>query len=98
MGLLFVLLFGFFIGYVARVILPGPNHMSAWMTVLLGIAGSFLGWALGRGLGLYHNAVGLRPAGVAMSLVGAILLLAIANAVTTRHLRRGGDVRRPRLV
>ena len=44
--LLFIIIlavWGFVIGGLARWALPGPDPMSVWMTIALGLAGSFLG-------------------------------------------------------
>ena len=91
MALIVFLIVGLIVGFLARAIMPGPDPMSVWLTGLLGIAGSFLGWVIGRALGLYHNALSLRPAGLVMSIVGALILLAIARAVRRRQ-GHPGDV------
>jgi uncharacterized membrane protein YeaQ/YmgE (transglycosylase-associated protein family) len=88
MGILLFLLFGLVVGFVARAIMPGPDPMGWLMTMLLGIAGSFIGWAIGRGVGLYHNAIGIRPAGIVMSLLGALLVLAGMRVVRRRRVVR----------
>jgi uncharacterized membrane protein YeaQ/YmgE (transglycosylase-associated protein family) len=36
---------GFFIGLIARAIMPGGQHMGFFATSLVGIAGSIVGWA-----------------------------------------------------
>jgi uncharacterized membrane protein YeaQ/YmgE (transglycosylase-associated protein family) len=90
MALILFLVVGLVVGFLARAIMPGPDPMSVWMTGLLGIAGSFLGWVIGRAFGLYHNAISLRPAGFVMSLLGALILLAVVRAV---RRRRASDVR-----
>ena len=39
---LIVLFFvGLFVGALARLLLPGPDPMSIWMTVLVGVCGTF---------------------------------------------------------
>jgi uncharacterized membrane protein YeaQ/YmgE (transglycosylase-associated protein family) len=44
--LLSLLVVGFVIGAVARLLLPGPDPMGCFATALLGIAGSFVGGLL----------------------------------------------------
>jgi uncharacterized membrane protein YeaQ/YmgE (transglycosylase-associated protein family) len=92
MALITFLIFGLIVGFLARALMPGPDPMSWWMTGLLGIGGSFIGWGIGRAVGLYHNALELRPAGIVMSLVGAMLLLLVVRAVRRRQ-HHAGDVR-----
>ena len=48
-GLLFGLaISGLVIGALGRLLVPGPNPMGLFKTMLVGIAGSFLGGLLGR--------------------------------------------------
>ena len=66
--ILSVLLTGLIVGGLARLALPGPDPMSIWMTIGLGLAGSFLG-GLVTGL-LWH-----RSAGFVFSVLASTLLL-----------------------
>lgn len=59
---------GLVVGALARLALPGPDPMSIWMTILLGLAGSFVAGLI-AGLLWHHGA------GFIFSVVGAILLL-----------------------
>jgi uncharacterized membrane protein YeaQ/YmgE (transglycosylase-associated protein family) len=59
---------GLVVGALARLALPGRDPMSIPMTIVLGIAGSFLG-------GLLVRAIFGRNGGFLAALVGAILLL-----------------------
>jgi uncharacterized membrane protein YeaQ/YmgE (transglycosylase-associated protein family) len=77
MGLILFLIFGFVVGLIARALMPGRDPMGWMLTTLLGILGSFLGWGVGRLLGFYHSMSGVRPAGFIMSLLGAVVLLAL---------------------
>ena len=54
--LIFLVLWGLVIGALARLALPGPDPMSIWMTIALGLAGSFIGGLL-AGL-LWHRSAG----------------------------------------
>jgi uncharacterized membrane protein YeaQ/YmgE (transglycosylase-associated protein family) len=95
MGLILFLIFGLIVGFLARALMPGPDPMSWWMTMLLGIAGSFVGWAIGRTIGMYHNAISIRPAGIVMSLLGALVVLAGVRALRRAPARHQDDLRRP---
>ena len=73
--ILWSLLTGFFIGLLARALLPGANHMGVLATALLGIAGSFVGGLLGRLIRPPEEGAVFHPAGFFMSIVGAVVLL-----------------------
>ncbi len=74
MGILWTLLIGLIVGALAKLIMPGKDPGGIIITILLGIAGAFVGGFLGRLLGLYQPN---QPAGFIMSLVGALILLGI---------------------
>ncbi len=73
-GVLSWIVFGLIVGVVAKLIMPGRDAGGFIVTVLLGIAGALLGGFLGQALGIYAPG---QPAGIIMSIIGAILLLAI---------------------
>ena len=66
------ILFGLVVGIIAKLLLPGKDPGGMIVTILIGIAGSFIGSFLGRFLGWYCHG---EAAGFMMSVVGAILLL-----------------------
>ena len=74
MNIIWTLLIGLLVGAVAKLLMPGKDPGGLIVTVLLGIAGSFVATFLGRSLGLYTEG---SAAGFIMSVCGAILLLAI---------------------
>jgi uncharacterized membrane protein YeaQ/YmgE (transglycosylase-associated protein family) len=65
---------GLVIGAIAKLLMPGKDPGGIFITMLLGIAGSFLAGWLGRAVGWYQAD---QPAGFIASVVGAIILLAI---------------------
>ena len=71
-SLLWTIIIGFVIGAVAKFLMPGRDPGGWIVTILLGIAGSFVASYLGRMLGWYQEG---QPAGFIMSVLGAILLL-----------------------
>jgi uncharacterized membrane protein YeaQ/YmgE (transglycosylase-associated protein family) len=96
LGFIIVLLIiGLIAGFVARALVPGDDSMSIVATIVLGIVGSFVGGLLADIL-FRSDAedVGLAPSGLLGSIVGAIVVLLIFNAVTDR--RRSGLVGRRR--
>jgi uncharacterized membrane protein YeaQ/YmgE (transglycosylase-associated protein family) len=82
MDILLVLISGLFVGVLARLVVPG-RQPGGWITsILLGVAGSFVGGFLGRLLGMYGEG---RPAGFLMSVVGAVVLLLGYHAIVGRR-------------
>jgi uncharacterized membrane protein YeaQ/YmgE (transglycosylase-associated protein family) len=63
-GLLIAAAVGLVIGAVAKLLMPGPDSGGWFATILLGIAGSWVG-------GFVFGLIGL--AGLGASLVGAVL-------------------------
>jgi uncharacterized membrane protein YeaQ/YmgE (transglycosylase-associated protein family) len=80
MGLLVMALVGLVVGALAKLLVPGRDPGGVGTTLGIGIAGSLLGGAIGRELGM--------AAGFLLSVGGAVLLL-----LAYRFLRR---VDRPR--
>jgi uncharacterized membrane protein YeaQ/YmgE (transglycosylase-associated protein family) len=79
---LWVILIGLIVGAVAKLIMPGQDPSGFIITMLLGIAGSVVGTWIGRALGLYQEG---QSAGFIMSVIGAIILLAIYHFFTRRR-------------
>jgi uncharacterized membrane protein YeaQ/YmgE (transglycosylase-associated protein family) len=80
---LWMVIVGIVVGAIARWIMPGAEHLGVVMTAVLGIAGSFVGGFIAR---LFSKpAVGavFHPAGLILSIIGALLLLFAWN-----HLAR----------
>jgi uncharacterized membrane protein YeaQ/YmgE (transglycosylase-associated protein family) len=74
---------GLIVGALAKLIMPGRDPGGIFVTMLLGLAGSLVGGFFGRLLGLYGPHEG---AGFIVSILGAILLLALYRFVQThRH-------------
>jgi uncharacterized membrane protein YeaQ/YmgE (transglycosylase-associated protein family) len=94
LGFIIVLLIiGLIAGFIARALVPGDDSMSILATIGLGIVGSFVGGFLADVLFRSDSEdVGLAPAGLLGSIIGAIVVLLVYNAVTDR--RRGGVLSR----
>ena len=76
-----VAVIGLVVGALAKLIMPGKDPGGIFITMLLGIAGAFIGTFLGRAVGHYGPD---ESAGFIMSLVGAIILLAIYHFIRRR--------------
>jgi uncharacterized membrane protein YeaQ/YmgE (transglycosylase-associated protein family) len=81
MGIIWTIVLGFVIGVIAKLLHPGKENMGFILTVLLGIAGSFLAGIIGQFLGWYRAGEG---AGFIASVVVAIVLLAIFGRLRQR--------------
>ncbi|MCG6504068.1 GlsB/YeaQ/YmgE family stress response membrane protein [Kingella sp. SNUBH-2017] len=78
MGLIGLVIVGFFIGLVARALMPGNNRMGFLLTSALGILGSVVAGFLGQQLGWYR--IG-EPAGFIASVFGALLIMAVVGGM-----------------
>jgi len=72
-------IFGLIIGLVARAVMPGAQRMGLIMTMILGLAGAWLGGFIGRVTGMYKEPG--HAAGWIMALVGALIVLFIYSRV-----------------
>lgn len=82
---LWIILVGFVVGVLARLIKPGKQDIGIILTVVLGIVGAlFAGW-VGRMLGWYAQG---EKVGFIASLVGAVVILFIAEAINGKRRRR----------
>jgi uncharacterized membrane protein YeaQ/YmgE (transglycosylase-associated protein family) len=75
--ILWAIVVGFFAGLLARALMPGTQVMGFWMTVILGIAGSFVGGFVGSLISKPEPGSKFHAAGFVMSIVGAFLLLLV---------------------
>lgn len=75
--ILWSLIAGLIIGGIARLLLPGKQAIPLWLTVLLGIAGAFLGNGIASWIGVRHTGGvdwirHILQIGVAMALIAAL--------------------------
>jgi uncharacterized membrane protein YeaQ/YmgE (transglycosylase-associated protein family) len=77
-SLLWTALIGLVVGAIAKLLMPGKDPGGIWITMAIGIAGSFLGTWIGRLVGWYQEG---QSAGFFMSLIGALVLLAIYHLI-----------------
>jgi uncharacterized membrane protein YeaQ/YmgE (transglycosylase-associated protein family) len=80
--MLWIIVVGLVAGILARILSPGPNNPSGFiLTVVLGIAGSFLATFIGQMIGWYRPDQG---AGFIMATIGAVLVLFIWNRLVAK--------------
>ena len=78
-----MIIVGAIAGYIARLVVPGPDPMGVIGTIVLGVIGSFVGGFLGYLI--FHKdatAGALQPAGIIGSIIGAIVALLVYRAVS----------------
>ena len=81
-GVLGWILFGLVVGIVAKLLMPGRDPGGFIVTMLLGIVGALVGGFLGRALGMYQPN---EPAGLLMSIVGAVVVLGLYRMFAHRR-------------
>lgn len=90
MHVIWFILFGLIVGWVARFLMPGPQSMGLIMTSLLGMAGSFVGALLAnliKGKGATFDAAeATDPFNWIAAIVGSILLLFVVRRISGRTM------------
>jgi uncharacterized membrane protein YeaQ/YmgE (transglycosylase-associated protein family) len=81
-GVLGWILFGLIVGALAKLLMPGRDPGGFIVTMALGVAGAVLGGWAGRAAGWYGPNEG---AGFFMSLIGAVILLALYRMLFVRR-------------
>lgn len=76
---LWMFIVGIVVGLTARFIMPGSENMGLLMTGVLGIVGSFVGGAIARLFSRPADGALVHPAGIIMSVIGALILLFVWN-------------------
>lgn len=82
MEIIGTIIIGLIVGVVAKLLMPGRDPGGFIVTILLGIAGAFVATWIGQAIGWYEAGEG---AGFIVSVLGAILVLAIYRAAVGRR-------------
>jgi uncharacterized membrane protein YeaQ/YmgE (transglycosylase-associated protein family) len=82
MYIIWVLLIGLIVGALAKLVMPGRDPGGAIVTILIGIAGSFIANYIGRAAGWYAPN---ESAGFIASILGAVVLLAGYRLIAGRR-------------
>jgi uncharacterized membrane protein YeaQ/YmgE (transglycosylase-associated protein family) len=95
MNILLWILVGLIGGVIAKMLVPGDDPgegglLGIVVTILLGIAGALLGGFLAVALGVGNGIDEFDLGTIFLSIVGAVLILVVYNAVAGR---RGGVLR-----
>jgi uncharacterized membrane protein YeaQ/YmgE (transglycosylase-associated protein family) len=62
---------------LARLLVPGQEHLGFLMTSLLGVVGSFVGGFIGSVVSKPVEGSSFHPAGFVLSVIGAIVVLVL---------------------
>ena len=78
---------GLIAGVLAKIAMPGPDPGGILLTIVIGIAGSFLGWVIVYNLlGLANpNSAGLLGS-ILVATLGSIILLVLYRTITRRSV------------
>ena len=76
---LWMFIVGIIVGALARWLMPGAESIGLLMTGVLGIAGSFVGGFIARLFSKPADGAIVHPAGLILSVIGAMILLFAAK-------------------
>ncbi len=82
------IVFGLVVGILARLLVPGRQHLTLWMTLLLGLIGSVVG-------GVIANALGTGDI-FELNLLGSLVAIAAAVVLIVAGDRLGVIAKRSR--
>jgi uncharacterized membrane protein YeaQ/YmgE (transglycosylase-associated protein family) len=80
MGILSWIVMGLIVGLLAKFIMPGKDAGGLIMTILLGIAGAFVGGYVATYLGL-GTVTGFNAGSLLIAIGGAVLLLILYRVI-----------------
>ncbi len=80
MGILSWIVMGFIVGLLARFIMPGRDPAGCFLTILIGIAGAFVGGYIGSAMG-WGTITGFNLGSILLATGGAVLLLILYRVI-----------------
>jgi uncharacterized membrane protein YeaQ/YmgE (transglycosylase-associated protein family) len=78
---LWMIVIGFVVGVIAKMLTPGRDPAGFIITILLGIGGSFVATYIGQHFGWYREG---QPAGFIGAILGAVLILIVYRLLRKR--------------
>lgn len=85
MFIIWLLIIGLIAGALARLLVPGRDPMGILGTLVLGIVGSLVGGFLSNLVFSHGHRLQLGFAGILGSVIGAIIVLLIWRAISSRR-------------
>jgi uncharacterized membrane protein YeaQ/YmgE (transglycosylase-associated protein family) len=80
MQILGLIVIGIVIGVLARLVMPGRQHIGALMTILLGIGGAVIGGIIASAIGS-GDIFELNVLGTIVGIIAAVGLIALAEGM-----------------
>lgn len=80
MGILSWIILGLIVGIIAKFFMPGKDPGGIFLTIILGIAGAFVGGFIGSALGL-GSVSGFDIRSLLIAVGGSILILIIYRVI-----------------
>lgn len=74
------IVFGLVVGVLARLLVPGRQRLSIWMTLLLGLIGSVVGGVVANALGT-GDVFELNFIGALVAIAAAVVLIVLGERV-----------------
>lgn len=88
MGIIIWLAIGGVVGWLASIIMRRDGQQGILLNIIVGIVGAVLaGWLVSPLLGIGTINQSVNIASFLVSLLGAVILLAIVNLITRRRIR-----------
>ncbi len=84
MSFIWAIIAGLIIGALARLVLPGKQHIPLWLTILLGIVGAVVGNAAAGALGV-EDTRGIDWIRHFLQIGAAALLIAVLEPLWSRR-------------
>jgi len=87
LGFLWWIIIGLIAGLLGRLLMPGPQPMGWFLTIVLGLVGSLVGGFISSLVfGTDPMEPGVHAGGLVMSTVGALILLALYSLFQKRRI------------
>ena len=80
MGIFSWIIMGLIVGVLAKFIMPGDDLGGIFVTILIGIAGAFVGGFIGSAIGL-GEVTGFNLGSLLLAIGGALLLLFVYRRI-----------------
>jgi uncharacterized membrane protein YeaQ/YmgE (transglycosylase-associated protein family) len=87
-GIVSTLLIGILVGVLGRLVVPGHQRISIWLTILVGIVAAFAGTWVARLMGLATGAGGINWMELLVQVVLAAIGVALVTGLAGRSQRR----------
>jgi uncharacterized membrane protein YeaQ/YmgE (transglycosylase-associated protein family) len=80
MGFIAWIIMGLIVGVIAKFLMPGKDPGGIFVTIILGIAGAFVGGLVGSTLG-FGGISGFDLRSTVLAVIGAIILLVLYRII-----------------